>query len=204
MSFWTKWGPWLTQREAKLPAFDSVSPPMIKIWLPQLIVCPVGIDTYSRFVFDKTLVVSAQGGHKHEAMDAFETMNPLLAFWALTTNIKHMITQLSKLKESLCDTCCSKSRSKNVLIVGDIVSRKQAVNIRIVAWRSQHVSEIIIMVRSLLQIIMEGVFVAPFYSIMYSVIGPKPFHSSKILHWERLIYSNILGRSYDTLTCLIN
>lgn len=70
------------------------------------------------------MVVPAQGGHKHEAMDAFETMNPLLAFWALTSNIKHMIAQLSKLKQSLCDTRRSKARSKNVLIVGDIVSRK--------------------------------------------------------------------------------
>lgn len=118
-----------------LLAFDSVSWPRVRFRLPQFIFCSDRTSTYCRFVFDKTLIVPAQGGHKHETMDAFETVNPLLAFWALTTNIKHMITQFSKLKQSLCDTCCSKARSKNILIDWDIVSRKQAVNIRIVAPR---------------------------------------------------------------------
>lgn len=59
------------------------------------------------------------------------------------------------------------------------------------------------MVRSLLQIIMKSVFVAPFYSTLYGSVDPKPFHSSKTLYWERLVYPNILRRSYDTLTCLI-
>lgn len=68
-------------------------------------------------------------------MNSLKAVNPLLALGALSTDIKHVIIQLSQFKQSLCDASGPEARTKNVLIIGNVVFGEQTVDIAIVAFR---------------------------------------------------------------------
>lgn len=91
--------------------------------------------TYCRFVFHQALIVPTERSNKHEAMDSFEAMHPLLTFRALTANVEHMIIQLSELKKGLGDAGRAKARTKDILIVGKVVFLEQTIDIGVVASR---------------------------------------------------------------------
>lgn len=60
--------------------------------------------TYAVFVFDQTLVVSADGYQEKETVDILETVNPLLSLRPLSTHIKHAISQRAEIEYGFCNT----------------------------------------------------------------------------------------------------
>ena len=70
-------------------------------------------------------------------MNSLEAVHPLLALGALATDIKHVIVELSQLKQSLRDAGGAKARTKNVLVIGNVVFGEQTVDVGIVTSRRQ-------------------------------------------------------------------
>jgi len=64
---------------------------------------------YRIFVLDKTLVVTADGDKKQQAVDILKTVDPLLAFRPLSTNVKHAVCELAEIKKSFSDASCAQS-----------------------------------------------------------------------------------------------
>lgn len=90
---------------------------------------------YRRFIFHQALIISTEGGHKHEAMNSLKTVHPLLPLRSLAANIKHMVIQLSEFEKSLCDASGSKARSKNILIIWKVVFGEKTIDVGIIAFR---------------------------------------------------------------------
>lgn len=61
-------------------------------------------QTYRSLVFHEALIVAAKRNEKHQTLDALEAMDPFLPLRALAANVKHMVSQLAKLKDSLSDS----------------------------------------------------------------------------------------------------
>lgn len=90
-------------------------------------------NTYRGLVLHQALIIAAQGSHKHQAVHAFEAMYPLLPLRSLTANVEHVVLELTKLEQRLRDASCSESGSEDVLIIGQVVFRKQAIYTVVVA-----------------------------------------------------------------------
>ena len=60
-------------------------------------------------------------------------MNPFLPLRPLTPNVEHVIRELAKIEESLCDAGSTETRAKDILITWHIVSSEQTVDVGEVA-----------------------------------------------------------------------
>lgn len=94
-------------------------------------------NTHCSLVFDQALIVSTQSRHEHETVNPFEAVNPFLSLRPLTTDVEHVIFQLTQFEQGLGNASGPQSRSKNVLVIGHVVFREQAVDVVIVAAKSQ-------------------------------------------------------------------
>ena len=64
-------------------------------------------SAHSSFVLHKTLIISTQGCDEEQTMNTFEAVNPFLPLRPLSTDVEHMIRQLTEFEEGLCDTGCT-------------------------------------------------------------------------------------------------
>jgi len=67
------------------------------------------------------LVVFRDGDEEEDSGDILETVDPLLSFRTLTTDVKHAVGKVANDESSFGDTGSLDTRAKHVLVVGDIV-----------------------------------------------------------------------------------
>lgn len=133
-------------------------------------------NTHCSLVLHQTLIVSTQRGHEHETMHAFEAVNPLLPLGPLPSDIKHVIFQLTQLEQGLGNAGGSESGAKNVLIIRQVVFRKQAVDVVVVTALgvSRQILESYLFrpTNVLLDVIVECVFITALDGRLYGWVIP--------------------------------
>ena len=67
-------------------------------------------ETYHTLIFIQHLIIFAQTNKKDQGRDIFETVNPLLPFTTLTTDIKEAVSLFPYSEHRLCDTGCLNTR----------------------------------------------------------------------------------------------
>lgn len=98
------------------------------------------MDTYCGLVFYKALIIATESGYEHKAVDPFEAVNPFLPLRTLTADIKHVIIQLAEFEQGLRDSGSTKSGPQYILITWKVIFCEEAINIGVVARRSQKLS----------------------------------------------------------------
>lgn len=78
--------------------------------------CQGFLHTVYSFVLKQELVVLRDGYQEENGCYILETVNPLLTFRSLTTNIKHTIGQVADNESGFSDTGCLDTRPEDILI----------------------------------------------------------------------------------------
>jgi len=86
------------------------------------------LHTVDRLVFEEKLVVLGDGDEEENGSDILEAVDPLLSLGALATDIKHAVCEIADDECSLGDTCGLDTRAKHVLVIGNVVWSRNAVN----------------------------------------------------------------------------
>lgn len=85
------------------------------------------LHTVYGLILEKKLVIFGDGDKEEDGGNVFETMNPLLALGSLSTNIEHSVGEVANDKCGLSDTCSLYSRSKDILVVRNVVGLSNAI-----------------------------------------------------------------------------
>ena len=80
----------------------------------------VGLGTYDTLIFIQHLVVLAQTDQEYQSGDILETVDPLLTFRPLTTNIEQLVCEFADLESRLGDTCRLDTGPEDVLVGGHV------------------------------------------------------------------------------------
>jgi hypothetical protein len=89
--------------------------------------------SYSILVFDQDVIETADGYQEQDDLDVVENVDPLLSLRTLTTDIKHLESQVAGIEDSLADTCRPKACTQDVLISGNIVLFEKSAEVAHVA-----------------------------------------------------------------------
>lgn len=95
---------------------------------------------YSGLVFHQALIVATHSSYEQQTMNTLEAVHPLLPFWSLTADVKHVVWQLTQIEQSFCYTCCSQARSQDILVIRYVVTSKQPIDILVVAVGQSEIS----------------------------------------------------------------
>lgn len=68
------------------------------------------------------LIILRDSHNENQALNTFETMNPLLSFTSLTSNIKNTIKQIANMKFNFCYSSRLDSCSNDIFISRNIIS----------------------------------------------------------------------------------
>ena len=90
--------------------------------------CEGFLHTVDGLIFEQQLVVLRDGDQEENGGDVLEAVDPLLSLRSLTTDIEHTVGEVADDERGLSDTSCLDTRSKNILVVGDVVRGGDAVN----------------------------------------------------------------------------
>ena len=85
---------------------------------------PKKAETYAILVFNKTLIVTANGDEEEQTVNILKAMDPLLALRALSSNVEHAVCQVPEIKDRLSDTRCAQARAQHILVCGHVVARE--------------------------------------------------------------------------------
>lgn len=91
------------------------------------------VKAHSILVFDQNVIETADGYKEQDDLYVVENVNPLLSLRALTTDVKHLESQVSGIEDGLTDTCRSKACTQDVLVSGNIVLFEEPAEITHVA-----------------------------------------------------------------------
>lgn len=80
-------------------------------------------------ILHQALVVSGNGDKEKQAVDVLETVDPLLSFGSLSSNIEHSVRKGTEVEDGLGNTSRSQSGSEHILVGGDKVLREETVNV---------------------------------------------------------------------------
>lgn len=83
--------------------------------------------TYHSLIFNQDLIVFGNSHQEDDGSNILKAMNPLLSFRALTTDIKHAVSQVTNNEGSFGNTGCLNARSKNVLITWSVTGVANAI-----------------------------------------------------------------------------
>ena len=75
------------------------------------------------------MVVAADSYEEKDDLDVVEDVNPFLSFRTLTTDIKHAVSQIAQLEDGFCDSGSAQPRAEDVLVRGEVVLSKEALDI---------------------------------------------------------------------------
>ena len=82
--------------------------------------CQCLLHTVDRLVFEEQLIVLGDGDQEQDGGDVLEAVYPLLSFRSLTTHIEHAVCEVADNEGGFGDTGSLDTRSKNVLVIGDV------------------------------------------------------------------------------------
>ena len=78
------------------------------------------------------------------------------------------------------------------MIVGEVITGEQTIDVGIIAVTGEMTLLLDIdMLNILLNVIMQSVFVAPLYALLYGPVLPEAFHGSEALYGKALVRPNI-------------
>jgi len=86
------------------------------------------LHTVDRLILEEKLVVFGDGDEEENGGDVLEAMDPLLSLGTLATDVKHAICEIADDECSLGDTGGLDTRAQDVLVVGNIVWSRNAVD----------------------------------------------------------------------------
>jgi len=80
------------------------------------------LHTIDSLILEKKLVVLGNGNKKQDRGDVLEAMNPLLSLRSLSTYVEHSVCEVADDEGCLGDTSSLDTRSKDILIVGHVIT----------------------------------------------------------------------------------
>lgn len=104
------------------------------------------LHTIDSLIFKQKLIVLGNGNKEENRCHVLKTMDPLLSFWSLTTDIEHPIRQVANDKRRLGDTSRLDTRSEDILIIWKIVWLRNAIErIKVTTvgkqkWRTKNIT----------------------------------------------------------------
>ena len=87
------------------------------------------MKAYSVSVFDQGLIVATDSDEEKYDLNVIKDVDPFLPLRSLTTNVEHAICQAAKLEDVLVYASRSETSTKDVLIRGDVIASKEAVDV---------------------------------------------------------------------------
>jgi hypothetical protein len=86
------------------------------------------LHTVDRLIFKQKLVVFRNGDQEEDGGHVLETMDPLLTFGTLSTDVEHTVGQVANNKGSLSDTGGLDTRAEHILVAGHVVGLGDTLN----------------------------------------------------------------------------
>jgi hypothetical protein len=161
------------------------------------------LHTVDRLVFEEELVVLRNGNQEEDCRDVLEAMYPLLSFRSLTTDVEHAVGKVANDKGRLSDTGGLYTRAQHILVVGNVVWCRNAVNrVEVACTVSQRNQTKEAMLNSLFRRIVQLVLARSLEALLHASILPEHRNGIPDL-WRQAVAFNLCGLHEDGLNVVL-